>query len=39
MVSDVNVLGSRVLDIIAAEINGTAIITIQGNLNEGKAVV
>nr|GEX21142.1 hypothetical protein [Tanacetum cinerariifolium] len=39
MVSNVNVLGPRVLDIIAAESNGTAIVTIQGNLIEDKAVV
>nr|GEY44329.1 retrovirus-related Pol polyprotein from transposon TNT 1-94 [Tanacetum cinerariifolium] len=39
MASNVNVLGPGVLDIIAAESNGTAIITIQGNLIEDKAVV
>ncbi|GJS00679.1 hypothetical protein Tco_0317187 [Tanacetum coccineum] len=39
MVSYVNVLGPGVLDIIAAESNGTAIVTIQGNLIEDKAVV
>ncbi|GKA40130.1 hypothetical protein Tco_0732723 [Tanacetum coccineum] len=39
MVSNVNVLGPGVLDIIAAERNGTAIVTIQGNLIEDKAVV
>nr|GEX21343.1 hypothetical protein [Tanacetum cinerariifolium] len=39
MVSNVNVLGPGVLDIIAAESNGTAIVTIQGNLIEDKVVV
>ncbi|GJQ99722.1 hypothetical protein Tco_0522707 [Tanacetum coccineum] len=39
MVSNVNVLGPRVLDIIAAERNATAIVTIQGNLIEDKTVV
>nr|GEX14899.1 reverse transcriptase domain-containing protein [Tanacetum cinerariifolium] len=39
MVSNVNVLGPGVLEIIAAESNGTTIVTIQGNLVEGKAVV
>ncbi|GKE55295.1 hypothetical protein Tco_1494480, partial [Tanacetum coccineum] len=39
VVSYVNVLGVGVLDIIAAESNGTAIVTIQGNLVEDKAVV
>ncbi|GJX56071.1 hypothetical protein Tco_0285968, partial [Tanacetum coccineum] len=39
MVSYVNVLGPRVLDIIAAKSNGTAIVTVHGNLIEGKAVV
>ncbi|GKD64162.1 hypothetical protein Tco_1306270, partial [Tanacetum coccineum] len=39
MVSYVNVLGPGVLDIIAAESNGIAIVTIQGNLIECKAVV
>ncbi|GJR04295.1 hypothetical protein Tco_0527279 [Tanacetum coccineum] len=39
VVSYVNVLGSGVLDIIAAESNGTASVTIQGNLIEDKAVV
>nr|GFD43952.1 hypothetical protein [Tanacetum cinerariifolium] len=32
-------LGPGVLDIIAAESNGTAIVTIQGNLIEDKVVV
>ncbi|GKF67190.1 hypothetical protein Tco_0196869, partial [Tanacetum coccineum] len=39
MVSYVNVLGPRVLEIIVAESNGTAIVTIQGNLIEDKAIV
>nr|GFA43102.1 hypothetical protein [Tanacetum cinerariifolium] len=39
MVSNVNVLGPGVLDIIAAESNGTTIITIQENLVEVKAAV
>nr|GEW37685.1 hypothetical protein [Tanacetum cinerariifolium] len=39
MVSNVNVLGPGVPDIIAAESNGIAIVTIQGNLIEDKAVV
>nr|GEZ34340.1 uncharacterized mitochondrial protein AtMg00810-like [Tanacetum cinerariifolium] len=39
MVSNVNVLGPRVLDVIAAESNGTTIVIIQGNLVEVKAVV
>ncbi|GJT23290.1 hypothetical protein Tco_0893227 [Tanacetum coccineum] len=39
MVSNVNVLDPGVLDIIAAESNGTAIVTIQGNLIEDKAIV
>nr|GEX30532.1 hypothetical protein [Tanacetum cinerariifolium] len=39
MVSNVNVLGPGVLDIIAAKSNGTTIITIQENLVEVKAVV
>nr|GEW11913.1 integrase, catalytic region, zinc finger, CCHC-type, peptidase aspartic, catalytic [Tanacetum cinerariifolium] len=39
MVSNVNVLGPGVLDIITAESNGTTIVTIQGNLVEVKAVV
>nr|GEZ55890.1 hypothetical protein [Tanacetum cinerariifolium] len=39
MVSNVNVLRPAVLDIIAAESNGTAIVTIQGNLIEDKVVV
>ncbi|GJS30247.1 putative ribonuclease H-like domain-containing protein, partial [Tanacetum coccineum] len=39
MVSDVNVLGPGVLDIVAAESNSTAVVTIQGNLIEGKTVV
>nr|GEX48839.1 hypothetical protein [Tanacetum cinerariifolium] len=39
MVSYVNVLGPGVLDIIRVKSNGTAIITIEGNLIEGKAVV
>nr|GEX00520.1 hypothetical protein [Tanacetum cinerariifolium] len=38
MVSYVNVLRLEVLDIIAAESNGTAIITIQGNFIESKAI-
>ncbi|GJT10134.1 hypothetical protein Tco_0857176 [Tanacetum coccineum] len=38
MVSDVNVLGPGVLDIVAAESNSTAVVTIQGNLIEGKTV-
>ncbi|GJU18181.1 E-beta-farnesene synthase [Tanacetum coccineum] len=38
MVSNINVLGSGVLDIIVAERNGTAIVIIQGNLIEDKAV-
>nr|GEV71961.1 hypothetical protein [Tanacetum cinerariifolium] len=38
MVSNVNVLGPGVLDIIAAESNGTAIVTIQGNLIEDKVI-
>nr|GFA21508.1 hypothetical protein [Tanacetum cinerariifolium] len=39
MVLNVNMLGPRVLDVIAAESNGTTIVTIQGNLVEVKAVV
>nr|GEV65591.1 retrovirus-related Pol polyprotein from transposon TNT 1-94 [Tanacetum cinerariifolium] len=39
MGSNVNVLGLGVLDIITAESNGTAIVTIQGNLIEVKVVV
>nr|GEU84456.1 hypothetical protein [Tanacetum cinerariifolium] len=39
MVSNVNVLGPEVLDIIAAESNGTTIFTIQGNLVKVKVVV
>ncbi|GJR45770.1 hypothetical protein Tco_1313873, partial [Tanacetum coccineum] len=39
MVSNVNVLGPGVLDIIATERNGTVIVTIQGNLIEDKAIV
>nr|GEZ73157.1 hypothetical protein [Tanacetum cinerariifolium] len=39
MVSNVNVLGPGLLDIIVAESNGTAIVTIQGNLIEDKVVV
>nr|GFA86059.1 hypothetical protein [Tanacetum cinerariifolium] len=39
VVSNVNVLGPGVLDIIAAKSNGTAIVIIQGNLIEDKAVV
>nr|GFC67844.1 hypothetical protein [Tanacetum cinerariifolium] len=39
MVSNVNVLRPEVLDIIAAESNGTAIVTIQRNLIEDKAIV
>nr|GEV59207.1 retrovirus-related Pol polyprotein from transposon TNT 1-94 [Tanacetum cinerariifolium] len=39
MVSNVNVLGPRVLDVVAAESNGTTIVTIQGNLVEVKAIV
>ncbi|GKC75788.1 hypothetical protein Tco_1126562, partial [Tanacetum coccineum] len=39
MVSDVNMLGPGVLDIVAAESNSTAVITIQGNLLEGKTIV
>ncbi|GJU49682.1 hypothetical protein Tco_1219237 [Tanacetum coccineum] len=39
MVSNINVLGPGVLDIIVAERNGTAIVIIQGNLIEDKAVV
>ncbi|GKG49546.1 hypothetical protein Tco_0515998, partial [Tanacetum coccineum] len=39
MVSNVNVLGPRVLDIVAAERNSTAVVTIQGNLIEGETVV
>nr|GEW83033.1 hypothetical protein [Tanacetum cinerariifolium] len=39
MVSNVNVLGPGVLDIVAAERNGTTIVTIQGNLVEVKTVV
>ncbi|GJU14656.1 hypothetical protein Tco_1142622 [Tanacetum coccineum] len=39
MASYVNVLGSGVLDIIVAKSNDTAIVTIQGNLIEDKAVV
>ncbi|GJS41954.1 hypothetical protein Tco_0566997 [Tanacetum coccineum] len=39
LVSNINVLGPGVLDIISAECNGTAIVTIQGNLIEDKAVV
>nr|GEY66672.1 integrase, catalytic region, zinc finger, CCHC-type, peptidase aspartic, catalytic [Tanacetum cinerariifolium] len=39
VVSNVNVLGPGVLDIITAESNGTAIVTIQGNLIEDKAIV
>ncbi|GJX16208.1 hypothetical protein Tco_0217040 [Tanacetum coccineum] len=39
MVSYVNVLGPGVLDIVAAESDGIAVIAIQGNLIEGKIVV
>nr|GEU85059.1 hypothetical protein [Tanacetum cinerariifolium] len=39
MVSNVNVLGPGVLDVIAAESNGTEIVTIQWNLIEDKAVI
>nr|GEW78184.1 hypothetical protein [Tanacetum cinerariifolium] len=39
MVLNVNVLGPGVLDVIAAESNGTTIVTIQGNIVEVKAVV
>nr|GEV30790.1 hypothetical protein [Tanacetum cinerariifolium] len=39
MVSNVNVLGPGVLDIIAAESNDTAIVTIQRNLIEDKVAV
>nr|GEX37831.1 copia protein [Tanacetum cinerariifolium] len=39
MVSNVNVLGPGVLDIVAAESNGTTIVTIQENLVKVKAVV
>nr|GFA61071.1 hypothetical protein [Tanacetum cinerariifolium] len=39
MVSNVNVLGPEVLDIIATESNGTVIVTIQGSLIEDKVVV
>nr|GEX61683.1 hypothetical protein [Tanacetum cinerariifolium] len=36
---NVNVLGPGMLDVIAAQSNGTTIITIQGNLVEVKAIV
>nr|GEX73730.1 copia protein [Tanacetum cinerariifolium] len=39
MASNVNVLGSGVLDIITTDRYGTTIVTIQGNLVEVKAVV
>nr|GEW15311.1 hypothetical protein [Tanacetum cinerariifolium] len=39
MVANVNVLGPRVLDVIATHSNGTTIITIQGNLVEVKAII
>ncbi|GJT57906.1 hypothetical protein Tco_0992960 [Tanacetum coccineum] len=39
MVSNVNVLGPGVLDIVAAERNNTAVVTIHGNLIEGKTVI
>nr|GFD05143.1 hypothetical protein [Tanacetum cinerariifolium] len=39
MMAIVNVLGLGVLDIIAAESNGTTIVIIQGNLVEVKVVV
>nr|GEV84249.1 putative ribonuclease H-like domain-containing protein [Tanacetum cinerariifolium] len=39
MVSNVNVLGPGVLDIVAAKSCGTTIVTIQGNLVEVKAIV
>ncbi|GJY20244.1 hypothetical protein Tco_0392810 [Tanacetum coccineum] len=39
IVSDVNVLGPGVLDIVAAESNSTVVVTIHGNLIEGKTVV
>nr|GEZ45429.1 hypothetical protein [Tanacetum cinerariifolium] len=38
MVSNVNVLGPGVFDIIAAESNATAIVIIQGNLIEDKVI-
>nr|GEX04970.1 putative ribonuclease H-like domain-containing protein [Tanacetum cinerariifolium] len=39
VMANVNVLGPRVLDVIATQSNGTRIITIQGNLVEVKAIV
>nr|GEV27617.1 retrovirus-related Pol polyprotein from transposon TNT 1-94 [Tanacetum cinerariifolium] len=37
--SNVNVLGPGVLDVIATESNGTTIVTVQGNLVEVKVIV